>query len=155
MRHCKNRTLPIVYLTLLIVSMAASVRATPYAANVFNTTGSTWQFTLNQSADDVKVVRNGSNTVDLGPLTAGSHTFDMTGFTSYSIQVKKSEATAWTSISDPSNAFDKFNSPAGVAVNTSPSDPKYFGTVYVNNSAVGTAPSGARSAKVCIRLHPT
>jgi hypothetical protein len=126
----------------MIAGSTTAVRATPYAANVFNTTGSTWQFTLNQSADDVKVLRNGGNAVDLGALSAGPHTFDMTGFSSFNIQVKKSAPTAWTSISDPSNQFDDFNSPSGVAINTTPTDLKYFGTVYVDNSATGTTGSG-------------
>jgi hypothetical protein len=129
------------------VSVSA-LHATPYATNVFNTAGNSWQFTLNAPANDVTVLRNGANPVDLGPLTAGAHTFDMTGFSSFNIQVKNSAPDAWTSISDPSNAFDDFTFPNGVAINQNATDLKYFGTVYVANAngvqgAAGTAVSTA------------
>src|SRR5215467_9856521 len=126
----------------LVASATVSVHATPYAANVMNTAGNTWQFVLNESADNVTVLRNGGNAVNLGALGAGPHTFDMTGFSTFSIQVKKSAPTAWTSISAGGNLFDDFNFPAGVAINQSPSNLAYFGTVYVNNSATGTTTSG-------------
>jgi hypothetical protein len=69
----------------------------------------------------------------------------MTGFSTFNIQVKNNAPTAWTSISDPTNLFDDFTFPTGVAVNQNATDLKYFGTVYVANSngAPGTAVSTA------------
>jgi hypothetical protein len=129
-------------LTLSTLVMCASlVRATPYASNVFNTTGSTWQFVLNESSDNVTVLRNGGNAMNLGPLAAGHYTFDMTGFSSFDIKVQKSTPVAWTAISDATNKFTTFEQPRDVAVNTMATSP-YFGTIYVNSDRAVTSGNG-------------
>ncbi len=98
-----------------------------------NTAGSTWEFVLNQAADNVTVLRNGGNALNLGALAAGRHTFDLGAFSSFDIQVSKSAPADWTLISDPTNLFTNFNIPSGLAINTNPAS-QYFGTVYVNNA---------------------
>jgi hypothetical protein len=114
------------------VGASSTAWAVPYASFVHNTTGSTWEFVLNESADNVTVLRDGGNPLNLGALTAGRQTFDMTGFSSYEIQVKKSAPVAWTTISDPNQPFQHFEQGSDVAVNNNPANP-LFGTIYVNN----------------------
>ena len=131
---------------LLIMSaitvLASSAYATPYAANVRNTSGASWEFVLNEAADNVTVLRNGANPVNLGAVGAGRHTFDMTGFANFEIKVQKSTPAAWTSITDPSNPFDDFTIPSGVIINQDPTDLKYFGTVYVGSANPAATKSG-------------
>lgn len=125
--------------TLLIIlgisiGVVSKSHATPYAANVRNTTGSTWEFVLNEAADNVTVMRNGGNAVNLGALTPGRYTFDMTGFSNFDIKVGKNAAAGWTSISGTGNPFTNFTMPSGLAINKNASDLAYFGTVYVGNA---------------------
>ncbi len=124
-----------------LAAIPTTLFATPYAANVRNTTGDTWEFVLNEAADDVTVLRDGANPVSLGTLAAGRHTFDMTGFSTFDIQVQKSAATGWTAISDSLNLFTNFEQPSDVIVNNIPSSP-YFGTIYVNNDRDTASASG-------------
>jgi PEP-CTERM motif len=128
---------------LSFVSVFGAVAsAVPYASSVRNTSGSSWEFVLNEAADAVTVLRNGANPVNLGALAAGRHTFDMTGFSTFDIQVQKSAPAGWTSITDPTNPFDDFTIPSGVIVNKSPSNLAYFGTVYVSQAATAATKSG-------------
>ena len=122
-------------LALMMGFMATSAplaRAVPYASGVRNTSGANWEFVLNEAADNVRVLRNGGNSLILGGLAAGRHTFSLTGFSTFDIEVSKSEAEGWTSISDPTNLFTNFTLPTGVTINTNPAS-QYFGTVYVGN----------------------
>jgi hypothetical protein len=121
-------------LTLILIgTQAIATWAVPYASGVRNTGGSTWEFVLNESADNVTVTRDGGNALDLGGLAAGRHMFNMTGFTTFEIKVSKNAAAGWTEISQPSNLFTNFEQPVGLAVNTNPAS-QFFGTVYVNNA---------------------
>jgi hypothetical protein len=104
--------------------------------------GTTWEFVLNEAADSVTVLRDGGNAVNLGAIGAGRHTFSMSGFTTFDIQVQDSAAEGWTSISDPSNLFDDFNIPSGLAINTDPSNLARFGTLYVAQAATTPTKSG-------------
>jgi hypothetical protein len=87
---------------------------------------------LNESADTVTINRDGGNPVVLNSPAAGRHTFDLTGFSTFDIEVSKDTAAEWTEISDRSNLFTHFFRPNGVVVNSDPSSP-YFGTIYVSH----------------------
>lgn len=119
----------------VVLSLSASAWAVPYASGVRNTAGNTWEFVLNESATGVTISRDGGNALNLGALGVGRHTFDMTGFTNFSIEVTKTAPVGWTELSQSSNdnLFTKYFRPNSVAVNTNPASP-YFGTVYVANS---------------------
>lgn len=122
-------------LTVTVVAvLAAQVLAVPYASSVRNTTGTTWEFVLNEAADNVSITRNGGNVVNLGAIAAGRHAFDMTSFTNFDIKVTDSSPAAWTQISSNTNPFVNFERPSGMIVNSIPSNLAFFGAVYVNNS---------------------
>src|SRR5262245_54780203 len=107
----------------LIALLPTRSWATPYASQVRNTTGNTWEFVLNEAADNVTVLRNGANAVNLGALTAGRYTFDMTGFSTFNVKVSKSAPVGWTAISDSANLFTNFEQPSDAIVNTIPTSP--------------------------------
>jgi hypothetical protein len=115
------------------LTVGARLDAAPYASGVRNTGNNVWQFVLNEPADNVTVMRDGGNADNLGALTAGRHTFNMTSFNTFDIVVTASAPAEWMRISDPANLFTNFEQPTGLAINTDPSTP-FFGTVYVNNS---------------------
>jgi hypothetical protein len=119
--------------------------AVPYASGVRNTGGDNWEFVLNEAADAVTVLRDGGNAVNLGAIAAGRHTFSMTGFSAFSIEVSKSSPATWTELaqSNNTNLFTKYFRPNSVAVNKSPASP-FFGTVYVNNSVPSATASPVR-----------
>jgi len=123
-------------------TLCSAAVAVPYASSVRNTTGATWEFVLNEPADNVTVLRNGGNPANLGSLSAGRHTFSMSGFSTFEIQVQDSAPEGWTSITDPSNTFDDFTLPTGVAVVQDPSDLAYFGAVYVGHANTTATKSG-------------
>ena len=127
-----------------VVGWSASAWAVPYASGVRNTGGNSWEFVLNQDTASVNILRNGGNALNLGALTKGRHTFDMTGFSTFDIEVTHNNVSAWSEISDPLNAFTKFNRPQGLEVNTNPASP-FFGTVYVANAAAGATTSPVRT----------
>jgi hypothetical protein len=130
-------------LTAVLGGFIGSADAVPYASGISNTAGSTWEFVLNQDATNVSVTRNGGNVVNLGALTAGRHTFDMTGFSNFDIKVSNNAATAWTALNESSaSLFDDFERPTGMAVNSNPTDLKFFGTIYVNNSNTAATATG-------------
>jgi hypothetical protein len=118
-------------------TISNSALAVPYASGVRNTGGAIWEFVLNEPADGVQVKRDGGNVLDLGALSAGRYTFDLTGFTSFDIQASKNASPGLSLISDETNLFTKFFRPSGLAVNRDPSS-QYFGTIYVANGSPGT-----------------
>lgn len=126
---------------VVLTGFGQLAQAVPYASGIRNTTGTTWEFILNQDASNVTVNRNGGNALNLGALTAGRHTFDMTGFTSFDVKVSNTASAGWTWVNDSTSLFDDFERPTGMAVNSNPANLAFFGTVYVNNSttlATGT-----------------
>lgn len=130
---------------LAVSGMAAAASpafAVSYASGVRNTGGSSWEFILNEPAAAVTITRNGGNPLTLNALTAGRHTFDMTGFNNFEIKVETTAAAGWTPISDATNMFTHYERPNGVVVNNIPGSP-YFGTVYVSNGRSTTAGGGA------------
>ena len=137
-----NRCFILLALTGLLTLLGTAVFAVPYASSVRNTGGNTWEFVLNESADAVTVLRDGGNAVNLGAIGPGRHTFDMTGFSAFDIQVQKSAAAGWTTISDTSDPFTHFTIPSGVIINNDPSDLAYFGTVYVSQASTVATKSG-------------
>src|SRR5438874_469607 len=118
-----NRFAKLLAVCGLFACLTPASWATPYASEVRNTSGNTWEFVLNEAADNVSVLRNGANTVNLGALAPGRYTFDMTGFTTFDIKAQKSAPVAWTPISSGTNLFTNFEQPSDVIVNTIPSSP--------------------------------
>ncbi len=115
--------------------------AVPYASQIRNVSGNTWEFVLNQAASSITITRDGGNPLVINNPLAGRHTFSMSGFSNFSIQVDNTAAAGWTRISDPSNLFTNYERPSGLAISTNPASP-YFGTVYVNNSNTAATASG-------------
>jgi hypothetical protein len=142
--HTMNRTgrwLKFLMAAGTILTAGPMARAVPYASGVHNTGGATWEFILNEAADNVTVLRDGGSALNLGARPAGRHTFDMTGFTAYDIEVSKSAPVGWTTISDVANPFTNYTIPSGLAINTDPAS-QYFGTVYVANANPATTERG-------------
>ena len=127
-----------------VMGLSASAWAVPYASGVRDLGGNMREFVLNESADTVTVLRDGANPVNLGAIAAGRQTFDMTGFSTFSIEVSKNAPTAWTEISSASNLFTSFHRPTGLAVNTDPAS-AYFGTIYVGNANAPAATVAGRT----------
>lgn len=124
------------------LALASSVIATPalavpYASQVRNTSGSTWEYVINQDADSVVIKRDGGNEINLSAVSAGRYTFDMTGFSTFDIEVSHSGPSGMTLVSDETNLFTKFFRPNGLAINTDPTS-QYFGTIYVANGIPAT-----------------
>lgn len=129
----------------LLGSTASRALAVAYASGVRTTGGSNWEFVLNETASAVTILRDGGNPFTLNAPAAGRHSFDMTGFTNFEIQVETSASVGWTPISDATNMFTHYERPNGVVVNNIPGSP-YFGTIYVANSrttAAGGTPGRA------------
>ncbi|MGD9632916.1 MAG: PEP-CTERM sorting domain-containing protein [Pirellulales bacterium] len=137
--HCVALTL------VLVAGVASSAWAVPYASGIYTVTGNTKEFVLNESADSITVLRNGANPVTFNNPTPGRYQFDMTGFSTYSIQVAKNAPVGFAELSQSnnSNLFTKYFRPNSVAVNKDPASP-YFGTVYVNNSVPTATASPVR-----------
>lgn len=128
----KVKSLRIVCSLCLLILLGQSAKAVPYASQVRNTTGTDWEFVLNEDADSITILRDGGSPVAISSPSAGRHTFDMAGFTDFEIQVAKDAPKDWTEISDASNLHTYFFRPNGVVVNQDPASP-YFGTVYVSH----------------------
>lgn len=126
----------------MMLGLTASAWAVPYASGIRNTGGNNYEFVLNQAASGVSILRTGDTPLDLGPLTAGRHTFTSAG--AFEIEVSNNNTTPWAEISSPTNAFTKFARPNGLEVNNDPSSP-YFGTVYVVNGNTTATTSPART----------
>jgi len=136
-----NRLIGLSVLFGVVACLPTRSSAVPYAANVRNTTGSTWEFVLNETADSVTVKRNGANPVNFVAPAPGRYTFDMTGFANFDIEVSKNAPAAWTVISDSANPYTQFTQPDSVAVNKLPNSP-FFGGVYVANANPAATISG-------------
>lgn len=123
-----------VFSLTLALGPVASTLAVPYASQVRNSSGSTWEFVLNEPADTVTVLRDGGSAVTINSPMKGRHTFDMTGFTDFEIQVAKNAPEMWTDISlgEEADLHTFFFRPTGVTVNKDASSP-YFGTIYVSH----------------------
>lgn len=138
----KAQFFPLAALTLTVFPLATL--AAPYASAIVEN-GTDVSFTLNESADSVKIIfADPLPAVDLGPKPAGSHTFVRTPAATYRIQVEKDAGPGWKSgvlqqISNDTSDLVKFANGLGVAVNRKPGSGKYFGRVYVSCSQAGTA----------------
>jgi hypothetical protein len=119
---------------VVVIGIAGNAIAVPYASGIRNTSGSTWEFVLNQPASGVTVMRDGGSPLNLGALAAGRYTFDMSGHSTFDIKVSNTAATAWKWVNNSASLFDDFERPTGMAVNSNPTNLAYFGTMYVNNS---------------------
>ena len=132
----------IVLSVVATIWMSSEVNAVPYASGVRNTAGNTWEFVLNQDASGVSITRDGGGVLNLGSLTAGRYTFDMTGFSTFDIKVSNNAPTSWTWVNNTASLFDDFERPTGMAVNSNATNLAYFGTIYVNNSTTNTTATG-------------
>jgi hypothetical protein len=123
---------------LLACSGLASVAlAVPYASSLKNQ-GGVISFILNEPADNVKLVYNGTTTVDLGALPKGLFSTNLAVSGTFKVAVSRNAAGGWVQTSSDTNNTSKYNSPRGLAINRNPKSP-YFGRVYVANSAAGSS----------------
>lgn len=128
-------------LALGITLLASTAHAAPYASQVTKS-GNTVSFILNQAAQGLVVLRDGANPVFPG-TTPGLLSFDMTGFTTYSIVVTGNTAKVWTNFI-PNGADRSFYVPRGVAINKNPASTN-FGKVYVSEARGGTPAANLRT----------
>lgn len=157
-RKCLLNRLIALGASVLLTSII-STHATPYATAV-SAAGGVVSFTLNESADTVKIIF-GSTTTNLGGLPMGSYSTNVGASGTVFVEVTKNSPLGWRAasgsnfthtvnavsivenwagrlqISDDSNPLTRFPAPRGVAVNQDPASP-YFGRVYVANSTPGT-----------------
>lgn len=113
--------------------LISSALATPYASQVTRS-GNTVSFVLNHPAAGITVLRDGGNPVTpaIDATAAGTKTFDMTGFSTYSIIVTGNTTKAWTQYV-PDGTDRNFWHPDSVAINKNPASTN-FGKVYVANN---------------------
>lgn len=128
-------------LALGFAFLSLTAHAVPYASQVTRS-GNTVSFVLNQEAQGLVVLRDGANPVYPG-TTPGVLSFDMTGFTSYSIIVTGNTAKAWTNFI-PNGADRSFYLPRGLAINKNPASTN-FGKVYVSEARGGTPAANLRT----------
>jgi hypothetical protein len=153
---CRSLTLALAIVS--VSSLATTLHATPYASNVVKT-GTSVSFILNEQADSLKYTINGGAPITIADVTKGTKTFNLNAATdNFSIIAEKTAATGYSIaipgqnstlavpsnqsglslLSDDASNFSKYNSPRGVSVSNNPNAPN-FGTVYISNSAAGTA----------------
>ncbi len=123
---------------LAVLGFHTHLQAVPYASGV-NQVNDTVGFTLNEPADTVTITRDGGSAIVMNAAAAGRHSFDMTGFSSYTISVTHSAPVGWTespiSIGNAMLGFERAN---GVAVNNNPGSPN-FGRFYVSQRDATTS----------------
>jgi hypothetical protein len=133
---------------LALTLLAPRATATPYASGINTNTPGSISYTLNENADDVKVIFDiNTSTNDYPSQVKGTYTFSLGTATNYQIVVSKKAAAGYVQangaaavvqqLSVDSNPLMVFNSPRGVAINRNLNSP-YFGRIYVANSAAGT-----------------
>ncbi|MBN2447760.1 MAG: PEP-CTERM sorting domain-containing protein [Phycisphaerae bacterium] len=126
-------------LLLVVAAVCVTVPAawaTSYASGVTDTGGGTYSFVLNEDAANVKISRVGDTTLNLGALSAGTHTFSVGAGSGFDIQVASSSVAGWHQISTDGMSTSYY-SPRGVSVNKNPWS-QNFGSVYVTNASAGT-----------------
>jgi len=149
----------------LSIAMAMSLHAAPYASNI-SVSGTTVNFTLNQTADFLSYSINGGSPVVMADPSKGSKSFnlnspsdtfsiiaELTSFSGFTIPTggtvnptanaisQTATEVGWSVISDSTNPLTKFNSPRGISVSNDPKAPN-FGTTYISNSAASTGTVG-------------
>jgi autotransporter-associated beta strand protein len=139
--HPSLRCLAVILASVLLTSYLAL--AVPYASQVVRT-GNNVSFVLNHEAQGITVLRDGNPLTPPLSTTAGSKSFDMTGYTSFQIIVTGNTAKAWTQVV-PDGAERNFFLPRGLAVNKNPASPN-FGKVYVSESRGGLTAAGRTTA---------
>ncbi len=139
----RNWTLLVIFALLGGLLSPDSARAVPYASGIRNTSGSQYEFVLNEPADQVVIRRDGGNELIINSPAAGRLPFDLGAFSSFEIEVTKNAPAGYTLISDTANAYTNYDRPTALAVNTNPASP-YFGVVYISNNNLSTAGAIAR-----------
>ncbi len=139
-----NRAIPVVLGSLAMMTLVPTAMATPYASGI-QLNGASSSFVLNEDADSVDIVFDGgATTVNMGALSAGTHTFDETLGTTWEIVATKSAPAGWTQISDDSLTQSKYYSPRGVTVDTNPLR-STFGQIIVAEALGGSPSAGGRT----------
>ncbi|HVM51319.1 MAG TPA: hypothetical protein VMU04_25035 [Candidatus Acidoferrum sp.] len=124
----------------LVLALAATALSSyvtlgvPYASQITRS-GNTVSFVLNQNAQGLVVLRNGANPTYPG-TNAGPLSFDMTGFTTYSIIVTGSTVVGWSQYV-PDGWDRNFWYPSSVSINKNPASTN-FGKVYICNNWNGS-----------------
>jgi len=126
----------------LAVSLLSSfvAQAVPYASGITRN-GDTVSFILNHDAQGLTVLRDGIPLTPAIPATAGEHSFDMAGFTAYSIIVTGNTATAWVQFPQGDGNDRNFEYPYSVSINKNPKSAN-FGKVYISNGRANPTANG-------------
>jgi len=133
-------------LALAVTALASFVaQAVPYASGITRN-GDTVSFILNQPAAGITVLRDGANPVTpaIDATTKGVKSFDMTGYTTYSIIVTGNTAKGWIQFSEDTFVRSKYYSPRGVEVDTNPKR-STFGRIIVCEGFGGPVAAGGRT----------
>ncbi len=125
-----------------IVATAPAAFAIAYASGVKNTGGNSYEFTLNEDAANVTVIRDGEADLALGALPRGTHAFMASG--AFIIEVSTAAVAGggtWvqTSVDGVDNSYFY---PRGIGINKNPAS-ENFGDVYIANGIAGTTVVGA------------
>jgi hypothetical protein len=145
------------------VGMGTAALAGPYASAVTESGGQV-SFRLNESADEVVVIRDGVPT-SLGALGQGQHSFSLNSAANYQIVVNKvsgggyqtpfDQFIGWpTQISDDTNTLLHFDRGVGIAINRNPATPELFGRIYVSAPRDFTTASGRAVQKGIYLINP-
>jgi hypothetical protein len=119
---------------------ASTAMATPYASGITDLGGGMYSFILNQDADSVVIDRWGDTALDLGALTAGTHSFDIGSGTGFDIAVMSFAGPTWTQyVAD--DTLTSFYSPCGVSINKDAASAN-FGKVYISETYTATTAFG-------------
>ena len=124
-----------------VTGLVCGASAAPFAANVTESGGNV-TFRLNEPADEVIVIRDGTPT-SLGALGAGSHTFARSGAIDYAIVARKTSIDGYQTdtggntaarllLTDDTNVLNQFERGVGMAINNNPATPALFGRMYVS-----------------------
>lgn len=147
------------FATAIALFVAAGTSpAAPYASGVRVEAGNV-TFLLNEPAGNVTVEFTGPDeSVPLGALPAGAHSFALGAHTAFRIVVENESPPGWRDgallqTSDSASPLVQFANPRGVAVNTNPGSP-YFGRVYVSVGAEGTTAQGRSVSDGIYLLNP-
>ena len=159
-----SASLPTLLLTFALAPVFQASAAS-YASGI-SITGTTVNFTLNETADLVTYSINGGAPQTLADASKGQKSFSLGSATdTFSITAVKNSATGYTiptgatvanaagglGLTSNEAGYDligttAINSPRGVAIANNPNNPN-FGTTYLSNSAAGTLGDGLYALK--------
>ncbi|GAB1414905.1 hypothetical protein MASR2M117_03110 [Paludibacter sp.] len=151
--HCLVGNKVVLYSTKSAVQQASSARAFAYnLSSEYNDANKVYKirYSLNTDVNSVTIKIKDSVTGDLlktlNPelISKGTHEISLdkaelpdAGEFDWSVEVAAPNVTRFTKLSDD-NMLYKYFAPKGIAIDKSP-ESKYFGRIYVTNTAAGTA----------------